>query len=1046
MKNAPLFLALKTFLPSLKALMQKGGAYQKAGKTVEAAWGRANTGGEYTYDDVFAGIPRTNHGENRIAHCVKFDLTAYARLVTAYSNDICIFLFAGDHASVDTWLDRNKGLNFIAREQGNAIRIDPVFVSDLSNGQHGLIQTDTDWMSNGPVIELLNERYRNKLLVALEDDVINDIRAIESHTDEDKILETVERIPNSEQRDAILDVLLALRASDRVKAKNRIDLFEKSAKPVAALSREETIQVVSGENTIRVQDIDPVLFEHFVKTADFKDWMLYLHPAQREIVTRDFNGPARLAGVSGSGKTCVVIHRALRLARVSPQSKVLILTLNDALARLIDELINAESGEARPKNIVVQSVFELCSARLIQLVPNKSTYFGKTTVANNGFAISEHIDDIWDEFFQCQNNNSDAEAMFDVARTLLVRSVYPQDYLRQEFDFIRSAFAPTERKSYLDMERVGRVIPLERRYREMILKGLTGWEAKMDAVGAIDDNGIVTALYGLLHKLSPEYDHVLVDEVQDLGTLELKIIRRIARLGKNDLFLSGDAAQTVHTKHTDLRSAEIDLPSARWIRINQNYRNSRQILTAAQMVLTRSFENIPPGTIDLEIISPEYANFSSAKPLVLSAVSVQKQISFALKYAKNALASGENRKACIALCGYSQTSVEELAQRLGLPALCGSTDLSSGALFLSDLEQTKGFEFDLVVILNCSDHVIPHPELPEHESFRDLCKLYVALTRAKTELVVSFSEKVSRFISVAEEECFNVGTWGEHVEVVEELSISLPPPALRRVGNTADWSVPGRAFLRLREAVGLGQIVHEEILSHVTGQVKTQGGSSSGTRKQIEWKDFTSFYSDMASPSKRNLIISDQVWNELQGKLGPLVASYEPSQSEADRITTPDLAEKTSIAIDSQPVLESAGRRVTLHRREGILDFSTPELSAHTLAALVVIQDAHAVNELEIGRPMSLKALEFLVPRQILTDWRSKKRLREVHNNSHALALTKAGLDEATRRIKLWEDAANRSATSVAVSGPRINKAIEAIRAGEESNPKEKFVRGNYKL
>lgn len=80
----------------------------------------------------------------------------------------------------------------------------------------------------------------------------------------------------------------------------------------------------------------------------------------------------------------------------------------------------------------------------------------------------------------------------------------------------------------------------------------------MSAIGAIDDLGIVTALYRHLSALEPEYHHVLVDEVQDLGTLELHIIRKLTHSGPNDLFMCGDAAQSVQTKHADMKAAEID--------------------------------------------------------------------------------------------------------------------------------------------------------------------------------------------------------------------------------------------------------------------------------------------------------------------------------------------------------------------------------------------------------------------------------------------------------------------------------------------------------
>ena len=76
------FLERYEFTYSLRTLHQKGGLYQKAAKTVQAAWGRAHAKDEF--DSVFEGIVRTNHGEDRVPHCIKYDLTKFSRLVTGF--------------------------------------------------------------------------------------------------------------------------------------------------------------------------------------------------------------------------------------------------------------------------------------------------------------------------------------------------------------------------------------------------------------------------------------------------------------------------------------------------------------------------------------------------------------------------------------------------------------------------------------------------------------------------------------------------------------------------------------------------------------------------------------------------------------------------------------------------------------------------------------------------------------------------------------------------------------------------------------------------
>lgn len=856
-----LFLEGNDFTLSLRTLHQKGGLYQKAAKTVQAAWGRAHAKDEF--DKVFQGIPRTNHGENRIPHCIKYDLTKFSRLVTVVKNGICLFLYCGDHDSVDLWLSKNRGLDFVAKYSSDSIVIEKVRTSlPISiSGMEGLISAESD-LSEGALIELIPERYCGRLLKGLENDIIGDVRSIESISMDDRIQDVALLCGDPCQQSTVLDVLLSLKSGDIVNAKNRIDIYSRQAIPVLELQPQQVALIQSSESAVLVSDIDPVLFKHFVETATFEQWMLYLHPSQREYVAKDYAGSAKLAGVSGSGKTCVVVHRALRLADKYSGEPVLIVTLSSALASLIDRLIDAQRGNLRPTNLKVTSIFELCYEKLLELEPTKNNYYTKRTIARNEHAISEHIDEIWREYFLCDANNFDADAMFDLVQSLNVRGVFASDYLRQEIDFIRSGYRPDYREGYLKMDRDGRVVPLDERYRKAVLDGLDGWERKMQAVGAVDDMGIVTALSRHMDSLKPEYRCVLVDEVQDLGTLELSIIRKLTTEGADDLFLCGDAAQTIYTKSSDMKLSGIDV-TGRAASLKQNYRNSRQILTSAHTVLSRSLENIPKCALHLDLMPPEYASFSSPNPLLLKAESFIDELAYAIAYLKDQVSSaGKNQRFCIALCGYSQAAVEDLGGQLKIPVLSATTDIRFDQIFLSDLEQTKGFEFDVVVIVNCTSGVMPHPILPDEESFRDLSRLYVAMTRAKTQLLVSYHGTPSKFIILARD-TFTEGDFFEHAELGATLDFDLPAPAVPELKNQEVWSHSARPFLKSRDAVGLSRPVQDAILATVTGKTLLAGSR----HKQKQWKDFGSFLSSMQTPAARNQVISPESWKSLNEHL-----------------------------------------------------------------------------------------------------------------------------------------------------------------------------------
>ena len=67
----------------------------------------------------------------------------------------------------------------------------------------------------------------------------------------------------------------------------------------------------------------------------WEQWIVFLHPEQRATVERHYNGPARVSGSAGTGKTVVALHRAAYLARANPSCRVLLTTFSDALARLL---------------------------------------------------------------------------------------------------------------------------------------------------------------------------------------------------------------------------------------------------------------------------------------------------------------------------------------------------------------------------------------------------------------------------------------------------------------------------------------------------------------------------------------------------------------------------------------------------------------------------------------------------------------------------------------------------------------------------------------
>lgn len=592
---------LKDFTSSVGEMWRMGGPYQKAANTVFQVIGRVSTGAI----DPLVGLRLTKHGESRIPKCVKYDLTGAARLITIHDSGVVLLCFAGDHTACERWLDRNRGSTLVDAN------------GELTGAYESVSVVNEGTRITGPAVYAagaLYTRIPELLFDALVEDlprgVVRALESLEAVNTEDEIFKIAQCISDVDTSAATYDVFALLRKDRVEEAIKRIKIhngeYEKlenlSPEQVAALADSDIIKTIPSDNPHFQQ-----IFEHFVKSASYMDWMLFLHPDQADKIEQDFDGPAKLVGVSGSGKTCIVVKRSIHLAEKYPTERVLILTLNRPLARLIRDLVDSASLPAIKDQIDVLPFFDLCRQLLHKYEPQHDKLYDDTTWKSH-----EHIDEIWREYYRCELNNKDAFVIIPIHDSLIFRKVDAESYIREEFDWIRSAVPPTERMKYLDLPRSGRSMPFEKHFREQLIEGLAFWERKMREIGVSDYLGLTNALFSHIDNLQPRYRCILVDESQDFGTTELSIIRKLVGDSPNNLFFCGDAAQQVSAKHQSFLQAGIVIPGARSFAIRKNYRNSREILGAAYAILEENISEDLIASEDFELLDPEYANFSSS--------------------------------------------------------------------------------------------------------------------------------------------------------------------------------------------------------------------------------------------------------------------------------------------------------------------------------------------------------------------------------------------------------------------------------------------------
>jgi hypothetical protein len=838
------YFTTKSFDRSLKDACLAGGQNQKIATKVKAILGSLRD------PNPFDGYPVTNHGENRIPYCVKYDLGNGWRLVTQQSKKTCGFLYVGDHDDVSRWLDSHRGQEFGIKD-GTAIVV-PGSGSQI--GHFGSYQSDQHDRS---FAERIDAETMDYVLAELPRSVAKRLEALDGRSNSGELESILAQIADHKKSELVRAVFTLISSGNYDGARTHVDLSRGLIKPIEELDKAEMIEVADGEDVRQLRIGSPEYekwLESFERSSPWYEWFLYLHPEQEKVVNADYSGVAQLSGVSGSGKTCVAVRRALRLAE-APNANVLLLTLNRSLAGLLNQLVEACCIDRSVRDrIQVTSFFELAQSLLHRFEPENKKHYADVT-----WKLNEHVDEVFREYYRRWTSNDDAQVLLPLHQSVTARGVCGEGYIREEFDWIRSAVRPDERNRYLTLDRKGRKFPIADERRKELLKGLDGWEKKMRDVGVIDYLGLTSALSKHIEKLTPTYSNLLVDEAQDFGTTELTVIRRLVQPGPNDIFLCGDIAQTILPKHRVLADAGVGGIARE--RIRQNYRNSREILRAAYDVLRNNLHDEIVESGDLEILDPKFANFSGSVPMALAANSLAEEIAYARAYADTRLKQGA-KSVCLAFAGFSARDVRGYAKKCGVTALEGTYDPSSDPLVFCDLEQTKGYEFDTLIIIQCRDGLLPPHDAPKEEEYRASCKLYVAMTRAKRELILSFHDAVSPWIS-AVTSSIGADLWSEIERLDPSLLQGVPEilPEFELQRDVEDiGKLTGLQFVYTVHALGLSLEAQEKLIELVDGRGLRAGAGGS----RLKWQNMSSLLADLHASRRFDLRFGPKVVEEIR--------------------------------------------------------------------------------------------------------------------------------------------------------------------------------------
>ena len=480
-----------------------------------------------------------------------------------------------------------------------------------------------------------------------------------------------------------------------------------------------------------------------IEAGDFGAWRTFLHPEQRKYASGSWNGPFRLSGGAGTGKTVVAIHRAKHLSDADPKARVILTTYNATLARGMEADLTALDPDVNRANkpgaegVYVAGIDALAKAILDsagdKIGAAAGALFGKTDLEFG--QVRTRTDTVWRDALQTTESG-------------LEPKLANPTFLENEYVAVVLANRITSLEEYAKVARPGRGVRLSRPQRIAVWKVVEAFRrhSQMDGTVSFPE---VLALAAETLRQSGEVvaDHVIVDEAQDLHATHWALLRALVAEQPNDLFIAEDSHQRIYGQPIVLGRLGIKIVG-RSRRLTLNYRTTAQNLHFAMGILSGA------EYTDLEQGEEDSSGYRSARsgpsPELVECTSQSEELDKAASLIK-AWTAEEVEQSSIAVLTRSQDDRDRFVRGLGERGVdaraLDKSIAAPGHPQVLTMHRSKGMEFSRVILAGVDDRHVPSPatlrSVPEEERtealLRERSLLYVASSRARDELVVTWS-------------------------------------------------------------------------------------------------------------------------------------------------------------------------------------------------------------------------------------------------------------------------------------------------------------------
>ncbi len=527
---------------------------------------------------------------------------------------------------------------------------------------------------------------------------------------EDTVLELADHLP-SEAAEALLD--LATGVKPQVTA------------PVAAGT--DPFDHPDAQRRFRV--MNNVAELELALAYPWEKWTVFLHPAQRHLVERDYSGAARISGSAGTGKTIVGLHRAVFLARTNPDARVLLTTFSETLANALrTKLRRLISTEPRIGERLEVHAINAIGQRLYEL------NFGRPHMASREAML---------------------QLLQEAAGKIEGHKFSPR-FLMAEWEQVVDAWQLETWEMYRDVMRLGRKTRLPEKQRVVLWSIFESVRSGLKAQGLVTYSDMFSRLAAHFAETKHRpFDFIIVDEAQDVSIPQLRFLAALGAGRPNGLFFAGDLGQRIFQQPFSWKALGVDI-RGRSHTLRINYRTSHQIRMQADRLLAPELSDVDGNT---EERRGTISVFNGPKPTIMVFDTPEDENETVSKWLSDRINEGMMPHEM----GVFVRSEEQLnrartavkAVRLPFKVLDEKVETTSGHVSISTMHLAKGLEFRAVVVMACDDEVIPLQERIETVSddadLEDVYNterhlLYVACTRARDHLLVTGVDPASEFI------------------------------------------------------------------------------------------------------------------------------------------------------------------------------------------------------------------------------------------------------------------------------------------------------------